>query len=1001
MSMEEAFLGPLADDLFESVAAFANAAELESLDIGSGQKNARRSIVKATENAVRQRHGEDSRIALIKGAAGSGKTHVVTNVFRKLASDPVGQFYPVILQLTAPVDPADYEKWLLDASFRELSARHFPNLLSQSPLRRLAGRLLDRANGNEREQFFQLVDDVDDDGEIAIARRIGEMLRREAIALLGNAPSASFFAVSLLAGFNDWSAITFLRHGIVDGRLAALGLTAPQSPHARLEVLRDFAVVAEFVGATIAFAFDQVENTVSLSGEELFVQTLIKVVRIAAQSRNVTVVIVALADTYERVMASQAAIKLEASDRDRIERSPPSAVLLDRGPPDFFEKVVVRRLDILRERARLPKVDDSPEPLPDWLMTRVREAQSVRVALREVALFRERAIELGRVPREPDSEVTVEEGDDAQAADFEKLWADHIDTAPATQLRLLTPTKAALLAWWTREASREHVASEPVEVVLAQRDDAFTTPVIDVKLMSKGDCVEMRRLALCEAPNRNHQLANQVDEFLDACDGGTPAVLRTNGFAKGRTAQVGPALLRLQAMQGLKLDLNDTEWHVLQRANDFWTNHKTASGFLDWRRDRQWLSGLATSLQPLIAPPDLLAGLDGQSLIDPPPGARNSGGGVVAPEQPSRNGPFPVLVGKDEAGREIIWDPYRAAPGQLNNFSVLVTGDSGSGKTQTIKVLIDAACRHDLSLCIFDFKADYCDASFVEPLGIEVVDVRRGLPFNPLRPPPRGASGVQPAEHAYELAGVLARVFRLGPVQEGALRQAINDAYETSGIPPKDWVDPASQTWPTFDRVVSFLRDSGGQAALVTKLSALTELGLFDGGQGPDASFDRFIDSKVCLKLSDLPTDEIKSAIAEIVIIQLHGFALRGDQPRRLKRVLVFDEAHRVSNSARLEGLAREGRAFGVGLVIGTQFPGDVPDELAGNLATQLFLMNNQADHRNVVVRQIHGTTTGNDAHETKQRLQSFAPFDALFTNTHHPKSFCRVIPHYERESPT
>jgi hypothetical protein len=32
---------------------------------------------------------------------------------------------------------------------------------------------------------------------------------------------------------------------------------------------------------------------------------------------------------------------------------------------------------------------------------------------------------------------------------------------------------------------------------------------------------------------------------------------------------------------------------------------------------------------------------------------------------------------------------------------------------------------------------------------------------------------------------------------------------------------------------------------------------------------------RVSLKLSDLPNDEIKAALAEIIIIQLHGYALR------------------------------------------------------------------------------------------------------------------------------
>jgi hypothetical protein len=56
----------------------------------------------------------------------------------------------------------------------------------------------------------------------------------------------------------------------------------------------------------------------------------------------------------------------------------------------------------------------------------------------------------------------------------------------------------------------------------------------------------------------------------------------------------------------------------------------------------------------------------------------------------------------------------------------------------------------------------------------------------------------------------------------------------------------------------------------------------------------------------------------------LHGYALRGEEPRQLMRMVVFNEAHRVRNSRRLEALAREERAFGVGIVIGIQFPGDL-----------------------------------------------------------------------------
>ena len=175
-------------------------------------------------------------------------------------------------------------------------------------------------------------------------------------------------------------------------------------------------------------------------------------------------------------------------------------------------------------------------------------------------------------------------------------------------------------------------------------------------------------------------------------------------------------------------------------------------------------------------------------------------------------------------------------------------------------------------------------------------------------------------------------------------------------------------------------------------------MGLFGGGSNPRSSLEDFLNTRVCLKLSDLPSDEIKSALAEVLIVQLHGYALRGEQPRRLTRMMVFDEAHRVKDSKRLESLAREGRAFGVGIVIGTQFPGDIPETMAGNLATQLFLMNNQAAHRRFVVTQAIGTTSTTEARGLLDQLSHLKPLEGLFMNAHHNGILVRVKPHYARE---
>ena len=440
------------------------------------------------------------------------------------------------------------------------------------------------------------------------------------------------------------------------------------------------------------------------------------------------------------------------------------------------------------------------------------------------------------------------------------------------------------------------------------------------------------------------------------------------------------------------MDISPSEWSSLSLAREFSELQAGAPGFDEWRRERQRLHRLMKPLLSLVERPR------GSPKHQPTSLAATPGNEGSLPSNPA--GPFPVRIGRPLGAPDnepVFWDPYRPKPNHLNNFSFLVTGDSGAGKSQTIRVLIDAACRSQLPTLIFDFKGDYLDQEFTEPLGLEVVNLRRpGLPFNPLRPPPRGHSGAQPSEHAYEMAGLLRRVYGLGDVQERKIRTAINDTYQDVGLNPRDWVEPEHVTWPSFEDVVNKLKEDKSASNIVVRLDPLVEMGILPPAV-TEADFGAFLKKRVVLAFNNLPSDELKALLAEILIIQVHGHALRGPQPRVLQRLMVFDEAHRIARSQRLETLAREGRAFGIGLVIGTQFPGDVPNELAGSLATSLFLMNSQADHRRAVLRQVSATTSGEAARDLATTLAELKPHEGLFDNAHRTSVFVSVQPHYAR----
>jgi hypothetical protein len=359
-----------------------------------------------------------------------------------------------------------------------------------------------------------------------------------------------------------------------------------------------------------------------------------------------------------------------------------------------------------------------------------------------------------------------------------------------------------------------------------------------------------------------------------------------------------------------------------------------------------------------------------------------------------------VHIGTTAENERVLWEPNR--PGlPLNNFGLLVTGDSGVGKTQVLRAVIAAVAAEGLPLCVFDFKNDYADPGFSGAAGLRVHDVDRfGLPFNPLSLVPDELGEAEPMRQIHELAAILGRIFSLGDQQQARMKKAMRAAFEERGIAPGVRHEVAKiKEFPSFEEVVRILKaDETKNEALLNRLAPLFDLNLFPESRRVAMTFEQMLREQVVLDLHALPNDKIKAAIAEFIIVRLHGHLLRGEQPRELRRLLVFDEAWRVGESERLQELAREGRAFGLGIAIGTQFPGDIPENLSGNLATQLLLQNNDVEHRKAVARTLCGTSSGAAAVKIIKQIDRLKKHEGFFRNQHHsPYVLVETLPHYKR----
>jgi hypothetical protein len=346
---------------------------------------------------------------------------------------------------------------------------------------------------------------------------------------------------------------------------------------------------------------------------------------------------------------------------------------------------------------------------------------------------------------------------------------------------------------------------------------------------------------------------------------------------------------------------------------------------------------------------------------------------------------------------EVWFDPQRQDK-PLPNPHVAITGETGSGKTQATKALLRDLVPLGLPALILDFKDDYSQVDYVETEGLRLYDASfGGLPFNPMTPPIDPRSGrASPINHIHQLSEIVKRIYRLGDQQAFHLREAMKETYTIQGVALQPFVPAEGQVYLPFEATRDVLQREGHDA-LLGRLSPVFDLGLFAATEETTALVDLLTEAAV-IRLSQLPGDEVKNAVAEFLLMALYNHLIRQAQPRALRRLLVLDEAWRLVQSPFLEPLMREGRAFGLGVIIATQYPKDLPDTVAGATATKLFFSQTQSDQIREIQRTLVGKTSGSEAEHVASAVRSMPPLTCLAVNAQlSPYMRVDVRPYYER----
>lgn len=258
-------------------------------------------------------------------------------------------------------------------------------------------------------------------------------------------------------------------------------------------------------------------------------------------------------------------------------------------------------------------------------------------------------------------------------------------------------------------------------------------------------------------------------------------------------------------------------------------------------------------------------------------------------------------------------------PGTSNGLLV-ISGTTGSGKSQLALDLLAQLANHGVRFVFFDMKGELEDdpnnpqqranhTRFLEQTGARYVRlIRQSLPINPLLHDP---SATVNAQIAYEIAGLI-RCFapQLGAKQE----RNITDAYQRL-------------TMPDFPSLALDLEQSGATGVDLAIVKKIVNLNLFASAQTA-MSAEEWLTGSIVVDFKEFGMDSETKALAVALILNFLIKRLNqnlgvkdGIQP--LKMVLFVDEAHlllpKESKAGLLSSLARQGRSWGFPVWLASQ----------------------------------------------------------------------------------
>jgi hypothetical protein len=273
-------------------------------------------------------------------------------------------------------------------------------------------------------------------------------------------------------------------------------------------------------------------------------------------------------------------------------------------------------------------------------------------------------------------------------------------------------------------------------------------------------------------------------------------------------------------------------------------------------------------------------------------------------------------------------------PSEYSSPHMVIAGSSGNGKSTLLKKLIYEISKSDINILLLDSDNEHYGI-------IKAVNGRVSYPtgnnINIF-----ALDGLSAGERIQELSALLSDVFGFGYLQSNLLHSCMSYAYRKAGM--RSLSQREMENLPDFAALIKELkifiansRTSAEKARLTNMLNKLSSLSAgIPSHNGKSKGISELFNGVVAVPLKNFGNQESRQILMHEILSRLYSRMHEMKITHKLSNYIVIDELDFVladydSGTGIIKKIVREGRKYGIGLIISTHMCNALPKEMVEN----------------------------------------------------------------------